>query len=137
MSKKTRLLLSYAFLLSIILLVTGFLGVGIRAFASSGISNAIFTLAFGILIVTLPIYFVLRRPFVGRAKNQKIWRPLPVRHVGPGTGLPLQRVGRKDRRIPLPQGQERAAVAIERWTKQGAGFEVVTTKPIAGETLRG
>lgn len=137
MSKKTRLLLCYGLLLSILLLVTGFLGIGVRAFVSAGIANAILSGAFGILIVTLPIYFVLRRPRAGAPVNQKVWRPLPVRHAGPGTGFPLQRVARKERRRPLLEGQERPAVAVERRSEQHAGFGVVSAKPVASDTLRG
>jgi hypothetical protein len=137
MSKKTRLLLCYGLLLSILLLVTGFLGIGVRAFVSAGMANAILSAAFGILIVTLPIYFVLHLPRAGVPVNQKIWRPLPVRHAGPAIGFPLQRVGRKDRRKPLLEGQVRPAVAVERRNKQRAGLGVVIAKPVASDTLRG
>jgi uncharacterized membrane protein YfcA len=126
MTKKLSVRLLYALALSIILLMTGFLGLGVRAFASAAVTNSIFLVAFGILLVTLPLYFVLRRRLTVTAIDRNIRR------------LPLIMVpGQKDRRRPLVPGQERAAVAHERRSRQLAGFRVVNLESTASERLRG
>jgi hypothetical protein len=61
MTKKHRRLLCYALVLSIFLVIVGFFGVGVRAFASAGISSTIFLAMLGIAITIVPIYLVLRR----------------------------------------------------------------------------
>lgn len=50
-----------AVLLLIVALVTGFLGLGVRAFATADIARFIFFAAFVISVVVLVLYFMLRR----------------------------------------------------------------------------
>jgi uncharacterized membrane protein YfcA len=58
MTKELSARLSYALVLSIVLLMTGFLGLGVRAFASVRISDSIFLGAFGVFLVAVSLYFV-------------------------------------------------------------------------------
>src|ERR1700685_4439526 len=62
MSTKLAVRWAYALLLSIIVLVTAFLALAVRAFAPAVLSHFIFLAAFGIALVVLAIYFTLRRP---------------------------------------------------------------------------
>jgi hypothetical protein len=127
MSKKHSLLLCYGLVISILLLIAGFLGLGIRAFASASISSSIMFAAFGILVVTVPVYFVLRRPATVTAT---------IDQTISGGALHKTPAG-KDRRKPLLQGQEKVAVAIERRGRGRGALLVVSQEPVAGETLRG
>jgi uncharacterized membrane protein YtjA (UPF0391 family) len=62
MSTKLARRWAYALLLSIIVLVTAFLGFGVRAFASAVLSHSIFLAALGVVLLVVPMYFALRRP---------------------------------------------------------------------------
>ncbi len=62
MTNKVSVRMFYSVVLLIVLLVAGFLGLGIRAFASAIIADFIFLGAFGVILVTLSLYFILRRP---------------------------------------------------------------------------
>jgi uncharacterized membrane protein YfcA len=109
---------SLALMLSIIVLITGFLGLGVRAFASAAISDSIFLAALGVVLLILPLYSVFhRRPGRGLIERRIVRLP---RYASPG---------RIDRRRPPVPGRERAVVANERRTKQLAGFS--TPKPVS------
>jgi uncharacterized membrane protein YfcA len=110
---------SLALMLSILVLMTGLLGLGVRAFASAAISDSIFLAALGVLLLILPLYFVFHRREGGGRIERRIVR-LP-RYASPG---------RIDRRRPPVRGRERAVVANERRIKQLAGFS--TPKPVSG-----
>ena len=79
MTEKLSARLFYALVLSIILLMTGIIAVGIRAFASALISDSIYLGAFGILLMIFPIYLILRRPPAVTAMDQKIRQLLTAR----------------------------------------------------------
>jgi hypothetical protein len=72
MSKKHSLILFYALAISIILMLTGFLVLVVRAFAPAGVSNFLFFAVLGILVLTPVIYFVWRHAG-GTAINQRIF----------------------------------------------------------------
>jgi uncharacterized membrane protein YtjA (UPF0391 family) len=74
MTNKVTVRLFYAVVLLILLLIAGFLGIGIRAFAPAIVADFIFLGALGVVLVTLPLYFVLRRPLGGPAIDRKILR---------------------------------------------------------------
>jgi uncharacterized membrane protein YfcA len=109
MSAKLSSRWSYALVLAIMVLAAGFLGVGVRAFTSAVVSHSIFLTALGIALLTLPIYFALRRPRTPGALKRQILRT--PRHVSPE---------RYDRRTPTRRG--RVSLAAERRSKQLAGF---------------
>jgi hypothetical protein len=73
MTNKLSVRLFYAVVLSILLLIAGFLGLGIRAFASAVTADFIFLGAFGVVLVTLPLYFIVRRRLEGET-DRKIFR---------------------------------------------------------------
>src|ERR1700722_3604100 len=100
MSKKQRLLLCYALVISIIVIMFGFLGLGVRAFESAGISSTILLAALGILIAIPPIYFVLRRPAADAAIVPTVFHSTAQTAPWP-----------KDRRRPLALEQEPVAFA--------------------------
>jgi hypothetical protein len=134
MTEKLSTRLFYGLVLSIIVLMTGFIAVGVRAFASALISDSIYLGVFGILLMIFPIYFIFRRPVAVTAMDRKIRGLLATR----SGQVPRQMApGRKDRREPLVQEQVRAAVAHERRNKQGVGLPVVSLEPVASETVRG
>ena len=134
MTEKLSARLFYTLVLSIIVLMSGFVAVGIRAFASAVISDSIYLGVFGILLTIFPIYFVLRRRVAVTAMNRKILRLLSAR----SRQVPRQVAPKlKDRRKPLVQGQIRIAVAHERRSKQGPGFPVVSLESVASGTVRG
>jgi hypothetical protein len=134
MTKKVSARLSYALMLSIFLVIIGFIGLGVRAFASAVISDSIYLAAFGALLATLTIYFVLHRPVAGAAISGGIHR-LPSAWLGQ---LPRHIAWeRKDRRTPLVSGHELAAVGPERRSNQLAGFRVANIERVASGTLRG
>jgi hypothetical protein len=134
MTEKLSARLFYTLVLSIIVLMSGFVAVGIRAFASAVISDSIYLGVFGSLLMIFPIYFILRRPVAITAMDRKIRGLLAVRSGQIGRQMAP---GRKDRRKPLVQGRVWAAVAHERRSKQGAGFPVVSLEPVASDTVRG
>lgn len=134
MTKKLSVRLFYALVLAIVVVMIGFLGLGVRAFASAVVSDSIYFAAFGVLLAAFTIYFVLRRPLVGTAVNRKIW---PASSAWRGRVPRRMSLERNDRRRPPVQGQNRPAVARERRSRQLAGFRAVTVAPIASETLRG
>jgi hypothetical protein len=134
MTEKLSARLFYGLVLSIILLMTGFIAVGVRAFASALISDSIYLGVFGILLMIYPIYFILRRPVAVTAMNRKVRRLLAAR----SGQVPRQMApGWKDRRRPLVQGQVRAAVANERRSTQLPGSSVISIEPIASDTVQG
>src|SRR5271168_412353 len=127
MTEKLSARWSYVLVLSIIVLMTGFVAAGIRAFASALISDSIFLGAFGIALMFVPVYFILRRPVAVTPMGHKIRRLLAARS---GQVSQQMAAGPQDRRRPLVQGQGWAAVAHERRT-QPAGSRVVSIEPIA------
>jgi hypothetical protein len=134
MTEKSSARVFYALVLSIVVLMSGFVAVGVRAFASALISDSIYLGAFGILLMFVPIYFILRRPVVVTPMAQKIRRLLSAQ----SGRVPLHIMsGRDDRRRPLVQGQLRAAVDHERRSTQLVGFRAAGLGPVATETLRG
>jgi hypothetical protein len=74
MTNQVSVRLLYAVVILIVLLTAGFLGLGIRAFASAVTAEFIFLGAFGVILVTLPLYFVLRRRLEGAANDRKVFR---------------------------------------------------------------
>lgn len=126
MSKKQRLLLCYVLVISIIVIMAGFLGLGVRAFESAGISNTILLAALGILAAIPAIYFVLRRPAVDAATDSKTFRS--TQKIAPWP---------KDRRRPLVPGQEQLPFGVERRGKKRAGLLAVIKKPLTNETQHG
>jgi hypothetical protein len=133
MTKKQSVRLSNALALSIVLVMMGFLGLGIRAFTSAATSDLIYFVAFGVFLTALTIYFVLRRPRAGVAIDRKI-RRLPSARSGPA---PLHiALGQRDRRRPPVLGQPRVAVAHERRIAQLAGIRVGGLELNASKTLR-
>ena len=74
MTNKLSGRLVHPVVLFITLLIVGFLGLGIRAFASAFVADLIFLGAFGVILVTLPLYFIFRRPLQRVAIDQKIFR---------------------------------------------------------------
>jgi hypothetical protein len=134
MTEKLSARLFYTLVLSIIVLMSGFVAVGIRAFASAMISDSIYLGVFGILLMIFPIYFVLRRPVGVTAMDRKIRGLLSARsRQVPGQVAPRL----KDRRKPLVPGQIRTAVAHERRSTEGAGFPVVSLERVTSGTVRG
>jgi len=123
MSKKLTVRFFYALVLSIVLLMIGFLGIGVRAFASAMISDFIYLAAFGVLLMALTIYFVLHQPLAGTTMDRKSRRPSVA---WSGQVLQHKASGRHDRRSLLVKGQKRAPVARERRSRQLAGFRVVS-----------
>jgi len=67
MSKKSSTLFFYALVLSILLLMTGFLGFAIHMFASARTADSIFLVLSVILVEVLLLYFLLRRPLAKSA----------------------------------------------------------------------
>jgi uncharacterized membrane protein YfcA len=106
MSTKLSVRWSYALLLSIVVLVAGYLGLGVRAFASAAISYSIFFTVLGIVLLILPLYFAVRRQRARGAMDREV------------LGIPKHDWPRRnDRRRPPVTGQKRAAVANERRSK--------------------
>jgi hypothetical protein len=126
MTKKQRRQLCYALVLSIFLVIVGFFGVGVRAFASAGISSIIFLVLLGILITVVPIYFVLRGPVRDASIGAKIFLRTPQKSLWPG-----------DRRGQFKRGQELVAFAVERRGKKAAGISTVGQKSATSENSHG
>ncbi len=102
---------SYALVLSIIVLVMGFVALGVRAFASEATSSWILFAALGIVLLVLPLYFAIRRLRArGGIDRNALWMP---RHDW---------LRRNDRRKSPAIAMERTKVANERRKKQLAGF---------------
>ncbi len=98
MTKKQRRLLCYALILSIFLVMAGFFGVGVRAFASAGISSTIFLVMLGIAITIVPVYFVLRRSLPRQKKSTALTIARhdlqPVERLRPAANRPAQEIVR-------------------------------------------
>lgn len=133
MTNKLRARFYYALVFSIVVLMTGFLGLGIRAFATTVISDLIFFGALGILLMILAIYFIRRGSLADAATDRKFWRFSAVKPV---RVQPPVASARRERRRPLLPGQVRAAIAVERRSKQLAGFRPVNANLFANGTLR-
>jgi hypothetical protein len=102
----------FAMGISITLVITGFLGFGLRAFVTARVSNFLLFAALAIPVVTLPVYFLLRRPMVRAAANHR-QRSLPNESF---------RIEPPNARTALP-GQESAVVEIEhRGTQRSVRF---------------
>jgi hypothetical protein len=132
MTKKLSVRLFYGLMFSIVAVMIGFLGLGVRAFASAVVADFIFLGAFGVILVVFPMYFILHRPLAGTVMDEQIRRPFAA---WPGRVPRQVASGLRDRPRPLLQGQERATVALERRSKQLAGIRVVSLEPGASETL--
>lgn len=74
MANKVSVRVLYAVVILIVLLTAGFLGLGIRAFASAVTADFIFLGAFGVILVTLPLYFILRRRLEAPSIDRKVFR---------------------------------------------------------------
>lgn len=132
MTTKLCARLSYDLMLSIALVMTGFLGVGIRAFASARISSSIYLGALCVVLVAIPLYFARRRLLASSARITRRSSAAWLVQVRPQV-VPVQ----SNRRRSLVQGQECAPVVFERRSKQLAGSRVVDLTDIASETLHG
>ena len=106
MNKKHSKLLCYALVISIILVLMGFLAVGVRAFESAEVSNLLFFAAITIFALT-PVFYFVWRPIVRAEVSQKVFD-------GPRQET---RFGR-DRRMPGLNGHNKMAITIERRGKQ-------------------
>jgi len=67
-SKTPSLFLCHALVSLIAVLVIGFLGLGVRAFATADNTKVIFLVAFVIFVVILVLHFMLRRPAILRTE---------------------------------------------------------------------
>ena len=134
MTEKLSGRLAYALVLSIVVLIAGFVAVGVRAFASALISDSIYLGAFGVLLLIVSTYLILRRSPAATEMDRKIRKLLLARS---GQVPPHAASWRHDRRRPLTEGRARTAVAHERRSKQLAGFRVVSREHVSTETLRG
>ena len=133
MTKKLSARLYYALVISIVLLMTGFLGLGVRAFATTVISDFIYFGALGILLMILAIYFIRRGSLADAATDRKFWRFSAAKPVRP---QPPVTAARRERRRPLLPGQVRAAIAFERRSKQPGGFRPINANLVANGTSR-
>lgn len=61
-SMKTRMFLCHSLVSSIVVLMIGFLGLGVTAFATADTAKSVFVAAFLIVLMTLALYFMRRRP---------------------------------------------------------------------------
>jgi hypothetical protein len=76
---------SYVLLLSIIVFGTGYLGLGVRMFASVVLSDSIFFAACGFVLLIFPSYFVIRRRAHSATNPRSLRRP---RNVSPQARRP-------------------------------------------------
>ena len=60
-SRKSSRFLCHAFVSSIVVLITAFLGLGVRTFATADTARFIFVAAFAIVAVIFVLYFMLRQ----------------------------------------------------------------------------
>ena len=104
MNKRRSRLLCYALVISIVLVLMGFVAMGVRAFASAGVSNVLLFAAAGIVLMAPVVYFVCR-PVGQAATNKRIFEAAPETEFG------------RDRRKPALSGQQKAAITIERRRK--------------------
>jgi hypothetical protein len=105
-NKKHSQLLCYALVISIILVLMGFLALGVRAFESAKVSNFLLLAAIALFALT-PVFYFVWRP-IGRADlNQKIFE-----------GARQETSSARDRRKPGLNGQEKMAITVERRGKQ-------------------
>jgi hypothetical protein len=132
MTKKLGARLYYALVISVVLLMTGFLGLGVRAFATTAISDFIYFGALGILLMILAIYFIRRGSLADAETDRKFWRFSAAKRVRVQPPAP----GRRERRRPLLPGQTRAAIAFERRSRQLGGFRPINPDLFANGTLR-
>jgi hypothetical protein len=107
MTEKLSGRLAYALVLSIIVLIAAFVAVGVRAFASALISDSIYLGAFGVLLLIVSTYLVLRRPPAATEMDRKIRKLLLARS---GQIPPHAKLGRLDRRRPPTEDRARTAV---------------------------
>jgi len=105
-NKRRSRLLCYALVISIALVLMGFVAMGVRAFASAGVSNTMFFVAAGIVVLVPVVYFVCR-PVRQAAINPGIFEAAQT-YTGFG----------RDRRKPAVSGHQSAAITIERRRKQ-------------------
>jgi uncharacterized membrane protein YbhN (UPF0104 family) len=101
---------SHALVLSIIVLVAGYLGLGVRAFASATISYSIFFTVLSIVVLILPLYFAIRRLRARGAMDREVvripkqdWPKRNDRRKPPGTGQKWTVVANERRSKPLPE----------------------------------
>jgi hypothetical protein len=105
-NKKHSQLLCYALVISIILVLTGFLAVGVRAFESAEISNLVFFAGIALFALT-PVFYFVWRP-IGRADmSQKVFE-----------GARQEMWFGRNRRKPGLNGQEKMVITVERRNKQ-------------------
>jgi hypothetical protein len=110
MSTKLSARWSYALVLSIIALLAGYLGLGVRAFASAAISYSIFFAVLGMVLLILPLYFAIRRLRAGGVINREVlqipkpdWPRRGDRRKPPATGLKQAALANERRSKPLPE----------------------------------
>jgi hypothetical protein len=105
-NKKRSQLLCYALVISIILVLMGFLAVGVRAFESAEVSNLLFFAAIALFALT-PVFYFVWRPIVRADVSQKVFDgPRQERWFG------------RDRRKPGLNGQGKLAITVERRRNQ-------------------
>ena len=106
MNKERSRLLCHALVISIILVLMGFLAVGVRAFESAEVSNLVFFTGIALFALTPVFYFV--------------WRPIGRADIGPKVfeGALQETSSARDRRKPGLNGQEKMAITVERRGKQ-------------------
>ena len=86
-SKTSSTFLCRALVLSIAVLITGFLGLGVRAFASADTTRFIFSVVFAISVVVFAVYFLLRR-ITRELKYRSLFAPHSQRGLKPMLPLP-------------------------------------------------
>jgi hypothetical protein len=105
-NQKRSRLLCYALVISISLVLMGFLAVGVRAFESAGVSSFLLLAALTIFALT-PVFYFVWHP-IGRAElSQMVFE-----------GSPREMWMGHDRRKPGLNGREKMAITIERRGKQ-------------------
>jgi hypothetical protein len=105
-NKKYSQLLCYALVISIILVLMGFLAIGVRAFESAEVSNFLFFATLTISVLT-PVFYFVWRP-IGRADiSQKLF-----------DGAWRKTWFGQDRRKVALFGQGKTPIAVERRGKQ-------------------
>jgi hypothetical protein len=107
MSGKLTLVLCHSLVLSISLIMAGFLELAVRAFVSAGTENYILVVSFAVLAAALAAYF------------RFCW-PLAIPEINSKSSRSFRRMASEgiDPRRPLLRGRVRSAVAVERRGKQ-------------------